>query len=200
MGSIGGQLEAGGAGLSPGARPADAAIVARCRAGDDSAWRELVERFSRYVYAITTRAYGLADADAEEVFQEVFARAYERLATLRDDEAIRPWLAQLTRNLAIDRQRALGRERPSSERPTDEPDPRDAIAEIDEAMSVRAALERLPERCRELLDRFFARDQSYRTLGRVLDLPPGTIASRISRCLDRLGQELRKMGHPKFVS
>jgi DNA-directed RNA polymerase specialized sigma24 family protein len=50
-----------------------------------------------------------------------------------------------------------------------------------------------------VLDRFFARDQSYRTLGEALGLPPGTIASRISRCLHRLGEELRKIGHPSFV-
>ena len=82
--------------LTPGAL-SDAEVVAGCRRGDEAAWRELVQRFSRYVYAIATRAYGLRDRDAEEVFQEVFARSYERLGSLRNDEAIRPWLAQLTR-------------------------------------------------------------------------------------------------------
>ena len=177
----------------------DAQLVARCRRGDEAAWRELVERFSRYVYAITTRAYGLTDTDAEDVFQEVFARTYEHLETLRDDEAIRPWLAQLTRRLAVDRLRAGAREEPGGETPSEHPDPHDAIAEIDEALTVHEALARLPEECREVLDRFFARDQSYRTLGEVLGLPPGTIASRISRCLHRLGEELRKIGHPSFV-
>ena len=179
--------------------PSNADLVARCRQGDDAAWRELVERFSRYVYAIATRAYGLRERDAEDVFQEVFARAYEHLETLRDDEAIRPWLAQLTRRLAVDRLRTTAREQPS-EAFADRPDPRDAIAEIDEALSVREALGRLPENCQELLDRFFARDESYRTLAAVLDVPPGTIASRISRCLAKLREELRKLGHPAFVS
>jgi RNA polymerase sigma factor (sigma-70 family) len=177
----------------------DAALVARCRSGDDQAWRELVERFSRYVYAIATRAYGLPERDAEDVFQEVFARAYERLDSVRDDEAIRAWLGQLTRHLAIDRLRAAARERPSEAPAFERPDPRDEIQEIESALTVHDALARLPERCRELLDRFFARDQSYRTLGEVLGLAPGTIASRISRCLDRLGEELRKMRHPRFV-
>jgi DNA-directed RNA polymerase specialized sigma24 family protein len=44
----------------------------------------------------------------------------------------------------------------------------------------------LPENCRDILDRFFARDESYRTIGDTLGLPAGTIASRISRCLDKL--------------
>ena len=90
----------------------DAQLVARCRAGDDDAWRELVERFSRYVYAIAVQAFRLPEADAEDVFQEVFARAYENLPKLRDDSAIRPWLAQLTRRLCLDTIRAGAREQP----------------------------------------------------------------------------------------
>ena len=88
----------------------DAQLVARCRAGEDDAWRELVERFSRYVYAIAVQAFRLPQADAEDVFQEVFARAYENLDKLRDDNAIRPWLAQLTRRLCLDTLRSGARE------------------------------------------------------------------------------------------
>ena len=81
----------------------DAELVQRCRTGDDNAWRELVDRFSRYVYAISVQGFRLPQQDAEDVFQEVFARVYERLGSLRDDEAVRPWIAQLTRRLCIDR-------------------------------------------------------------------------------------------------
>src|SRR3989442_1514502 len=82
----------------------DSELVARCRSGDQQAWAELVDRFSRYVYAISVQAFRLPEADAEDVFQEVFARAYEHLDGLRDDAAVRPWLGQLTRRLFIDRQ------------------------------------------------------------------------------------------------
>ncbi len=51
---------------------------------------------------------------------------------------------------------------------------------------MREMLATLPESCQEILDRFFARDESYKTIGEALDLPSGTIASRISRCLERL--------------
>ena len=77
----------------------DAQLVARCRTGDPDAWRELVDRFSRYVYAIAVQGFKLPEHDAEDVFQEVFTRAYEHLHKLRDDEAIRPWLAQRGRGL-----------------------------------------------------------------------------------------------------
>src|ERR671923_1460024 len=88
----------------------DAQLVARCRSGEAEAWRELVDRFSRYVYAIATQGFRLREQDAEDVFQEVFARVYERLDTLRSDDAIQPWIAQLTRRLCVDRLRTGSRE------------------------------------------------------------------------------------------
>ena len=166
----------------------DAQLVARCRAGDQAAWNQLVERFSRYVYAICVQAFRLPQHDAEDVFQEVFARVYQHLERLRSDEAIRPWIAQLTRRLCIDRLRAASREGPALEEDVElemaEPD--DRLAQLDEAISVREGLESLGENCQDILDRFFCRDESYNTIGEALDLPAGTIASRISRCLAKL--------------
>ena len=61
--------------MSSLATVADADLVARCRQGDQQAWNELVNRFSRYVYAITIAGLpALSSHDAEDVFQEVFAR------------------------------------------------------------------------------------------------------------------------------
>jgi RNA polymerase sigma factor (sigma-70 family) len=168
---------------------ADADLVARCRRGDAEAWNELVNRFSRYVYAITTRVYRLEAHDAEDVFQEVFARTYERLGELRDDSAVRPWIGTLTRRLCLDRLRSGGREQPIEEAEEITEDG-DAFAELDEALAVREAMKDLPEHCAEILDRFFARDESYRAIGEALDIPPGTIASRISRCLAKLKSKL----------
>jgi RNA polymerase sigma-70 factor (ECF subfamily) len=176
----------------------DRELVSRCRAGDPQAWNELVERFSRYVYAISVQAFRLPESDAEDVFQEVFARAYQQLEKLRDDEAIRPWLAQLTRRLCIDRLRATARERPAADEELDAAEADETLALLDEALAVHEALAAAPEHCREILDRFFARDESYKTIAAALDLPAGTIASRISRCLGRLRAHLegRSDGRP----
>ncbi len=167
----------------------DAQLVSRCRAGDAEAWNEFVERFSRYVYAICSRGFRLAQPDAEDVFQEVFARAFERLSELRSDDAVRPWLAQLTRRLCIDRLRLNARDTPT-EADLDEPEADDVLATLDDAMTVRAALDKVGDPCREILDRFFCRDESYHTIGDMLAIPAGTIASRISRCLEKVRVEL----------
>jgi RNA polymerase sigma-70 factor (ECF subfamily) len=148
-----------------------------------------VTRFARYVYAIIGQGFGLRRDDAEDVFQEVFARAYQHLDRLRQDEAIRPWIAQLTRRLCIDRLRANSKEQLTDE-DLEPNELDDTIATLDDALTVHEALAGLPEHCQEILDRFFARDESYQAIGAALDIPSGTIASRISRCLAKLREIL----------
>lgn len=170
----------------------DAEIAARCRQGDEAAWSELVDRFQRYVYAILTQAFRLSQHEAEDVFQDVFSRVFDKLPTLRDDSAIKPWLAQMTRRAAIDHLRASGRETPVDEMPEGEVDRE--LDRLDDAMSIHQAMGVLPEHCHEIVDRFFARDESYRTIGEALGIPSGTIASRISRCLGKLKEHLGNIG------
>src|SRR5436309_13082529 len=117
----------------------DRELVSRCRAGDQAPWTELVERFSRYVYAISVQAFRLSETDAEDVFQEVFARAFQHLDRLRDDAAVRPWLAQLTRRLCIDRLRSSARERPVSDDELDAVEAEETLALLDEALTVHEA-------------------------------------------------------------
>ena len=173
----------------------DSELVARCRAGDQHAWAMLVDRYARYVHAIVTRVYRLPPTDAEDVFQEVFTRVFERLDTLRDDDALRPWIAQMARRCSVDALRRSGRELPLADPPegVDE-----GLGQLDEALSVRAALDDLSADCSEILDRFFCRDESYRTIGAELELPAGTIASRIARCLRRLRTRLEEGRNSAF--
>ena len=167
----------------------DAQLVSRCRAGDPDAWNEFVERFSRYVYAICGRGFRLAQQDAEDVFQEVFARAFERLSELRSDDAVRPWLAQLTRRLCIDRLRLIARDTPSDA----ELDERGGRRRARPARRGNGGARRARQGGRPVPGdprRFFCRDESYRTIGDMLEIPAGTIASRISRCLEKVRAEL----------
>jgi RNA polymerase sigma-70 factor (ECF subfamily) len=169
-------------------RRSDGELVRRCRAGDDEAWGELVERYSRYVYGIAVQGYRLSLADAEDVFQDVFLRAYEKLPSLRNEEALRPWIAQLTRRRCLDCLSAAARQ--GSDEAGEPAEVDDVLAGIDQALDLHEALQGLGSPCSEILDRFFARDESYRTIGEALGLPPGTIASRISRCLGKLRERL----------
>ena len=162
----------------------DEQLLARCRAGENPAWNELVERYSRYVYAICTQGFRLGDHDAEDVFQDVFTRVYTHLDRLREDASFRPWLAQLTRRSCLDQLRSSAREEVADE--VEPGDVDETLSLLDDALTVHTAMAALSESCRDILDRFFARDESYQTIGVALDIPPGTIASRISRCLGKL--------------
>jgi RNA polymerase sigma-70 factor (ECF subfamily) len=119
------------------------------------------------------------------VFQEVFTRAFRHLHTLDNPEALKPWIAQLSRRACIDRVRAT-----RSEVDIDaiveqgERDPR--LEQIEQALAVHRALDGLPEPYRDVVRRFFIEDQSYGVIADELGLPHGTIASRISRGLAML--------------
>ena len=80
---------------SPSPSPDDEALIARCRSGDQDAWRALVERHAPLVNGILRGAFRLEAHDAEDAFQEVFTRLYVRLDTIRDERAVHGWIAQV---------------------------------------------------------------------------------------------------------
>ena len=133
-------------------RPSDAELVARCRSGDEQAWGELVAHFSPQVHAIARRAYGLRVQDAEEIFQETFARAFQHLHALRDAAAFGSWIRSITRRLCIDH---LGRTPPPQATDDDLEDlaSDDRLELIDEAMAAQQALATLAMPAREVLER-----------------------------------------------
>jgi RNA polymerase sigma factor (sigma-70 family) len=167
----------------------DAELVALCRIGDGQAWDELVDRLSTLVYGIALGRFRLKRHDADDVVQEVLARTYERLGALRSDAAIRAWIGQVTYSVAVDLLRRSSRE--AADQPVERELDDRALLELEEDLWVEQVLEGLPARSREILDRFFVLDQSYSRISAELGVPPGTVASRISRGLERLRSELQ---------
>ena len=169
---------------------ADADLVARCRQGDQQAWDELVNRFSRYVYAITCGSTGSRSPTRRTSSRRSSPAPGSTSTSSATTRPLRPWIATSTRRLCVDRLRAGAREAPAAEELIELEGTSDELDGIDEALAVHEAMKQLPEHCAEILDRFFARDESYRAIGEALDIPPGTIASRISRCLRKLRGQL----------
>jgi RNA polymerase sigma-70 factor (ECF subfamily) len=164
-------------------------LLDRCRAGDERAWESVVDTYAAYVHSIAVRGFRLAPADAEDVFQEAFLRTWQNLDRIHDEEALRPWIGQVTRRLCLDRVRRV-REHADADALEARGDVDARLATIEDAIDVQAGLAALSEACRDILDRFFVRDESYAMIGEALALPAGTIASRISRCLSRLREQL----------
>lgn len=179
----------------------DAALVQRCQAGDPTAWEALVARYQRLVYAIVTRM-GLDEHTAADVFQTVFERLVQHLPSLREPQRLQAWIVTTAKRegLAARRrgQRTVSLTRPDDEDSTgpgewdladDSPVAEQLLDDLQQLNRLRLGLERLDERCRELLLLVF-RDEderlSYDEIGRRLGLPVGSIGPTRSRCLGKL--------------
>lgn len=172
----------------------DAELLASIRSGDQAAWSTLVQRHGGRVWA-TARAQGLSTELASDVVQTVWLVLLDSLSSIRNDDSIRFWLTTVARHEAIRvsmRQRKLGNDNPlpyladpqSSEA-------QDRVEEHDQIAEVRQAMQRLGDRCRELLHLMFSDAEfSYREIADLLGRPIGSLGAQRARCLDQLRELL----------
>ena len=197
-------IKAGAAVFAVGVRilNPDQSIVSRCLSGDEAAWEELVRQHTRHVYALCYRFTGGA-AEAQDLTQEVFLRVFRTLKSFRSAEgSFGTWLARVTRNLLIDHYRRTRQERitdPIEEQlptldlkgaATDQPD--QALAGREASEVLQSALQKLSPELREAVILRDLQEMEYREIAQVLDIPEGTVKSRINRGRTELGRLLRK--------
>ena len=187
-------------------------LLARCRRGDSAAWDELFDRH----YAATGRfvAQVASDAtreDVEEICQETFLTAIRSLAGFKDQCQVQTWLFRIAANKTSDyreRFRAAKRGgglRPLSlhesdaetgltlDPPSSAPSPDFSLIQTEEIGLVAKALDQLGEPCREVIQlRYFA-DLSYEEISSSLQLNPKTVSSRLSKCLDKLEELVKRL-------
>jgi len=167
----------------------DGDLVPRCRSGDEAAWRELVARHTRRVFAIAYRFTGRVD-EAEDLTQEVFVKVYQTLDLYREgDGAFGAWLGVVARHQAIDHYRRRRQER---QRRVEEPemveraagDDRSPLADLERderAALVHRGLRALPLDLREPLILCDLQGLPYDEIAATLGVPLGTVKSRINR-------------------
>jgi RNA polymerase sigma factor (sigma-70 family) len=162
----------------------DGALIADCLAGDQDAWRELVQRYQRLVYSIAN-AYDLPPDDASDVFQQVWTDLYQHLAELRDFQALPAWLITVTRRKALLLIRSRLGTQPLEE---DLPDVSENLTAVENEHAVERAMELLPERCRRLIELlYFRKDEpSYAEIASQLEMPIPSVGPTRARCLDKL--------------
>jgi RNA polymerase sigma-70 factor (ECF subfamily) len=158
-----------------------------------------VERFRAVVLPHLDAAYGFArwlardPVLAQDLAQEAMLRALRYFHAFRGEEA-RPWLLRIVRNTWTDlRLRKGGSDQPlevAENRPADGPDPEQSALAADRRRQVAAALAALPAEAREILVLREIEDLSYKHIALVLDLPVGTVMSRLARAREKLAAEL----------
>ncbi len=163
----------------------DAVLVASAKSGDRAAFATLFRRLRPLVHGIAL-ARGPVQ-DAEDIVQEVFAVALERLAGLGDDAAVSAWIAAITRNLIVDRRR---RSRPTSGEVDDLPDGRAASDQILEARRVLAVIQTLPEAYRETLVLRLVEGMSGPEIAAVVGLTPESVRVNLHRGMKLLKEAL----------
>lgn len=162
-------------------------IVERCRSGDQEAWEHLVDATAADIYRLAV-SFTRNRAEAEELTQEVFIRLWQNLPRFQSGSSFRAWAMRVARNLFIDAYRRCREERKATwvdpeflEQLPGGEDPHTQAVRRQRLEMARAGLDRLPEELsRLILLRDFA-DWSYEEIAGELDMPLGTVKSRLNR-------------------
>ncbi len=180
----------------------DNQLVERCLSGEEAAWEDLVRVHTRRVYGICYRFTG-SDPEAQDLTQEVFLRVFRSLKSFRAGEgSFGVWLARLSRNLLIDHYR-----RTKLERATDSIEEQLPMLEEKTAMSGRTdglvagreasdllqgALQKLSPELRETVILRDLEELEYKEIAQALNVPEGTVKSRLNRGRAELARVLRR--------
>src|SRR5260221_8026034 len=165
-------------------------IVERARAGDRSAYGELVERFQPTVYALALSRLR-NPTEAQELVQEVFIHAMTKLAQLRDPHCFAGWLRQITEPMAINRLTRRGPVHGAEpvvleSLESTEADPLDNLVRGEQKAKLWAGLERLKAVDRATLEAFYIHGRSLKQMSRDFETPVGTLKRRLPSARYRL--------------
>ncbi len=193
-------------GRHPGAgAPSDEDLAVALQGGDPRALRTLMERYRGPLYGYLARLLPSAE-DAEDLFQETFLRILRHADRYQPGRPFRPWLYAIATNLVRNAHRARSyRHTVPLDRPAGGGEEGAALADLlpgrsrlpaeaaeraEAAEAVRRAVADLPEKGRAALVLYYFSGLSYEEVAQTLDVPLGTVKSRIHNAMARLGRAL----------
>jgi RNA polymerase sigma-70 factor, ECF subfamily len=176
-------------------KPTDAELLTRYIAGDEAAFREIVERYKNALYAFLRRFLNRQDL-VEDAFQETFLQLYSSRESFDASRPLRPWLFTIAANKARDALRKQQREATTSIGTMSEPEevsiddvlntlasyditPVDELNKTETAAKVREVIANMPENLREILILAYFDQFSYKHMADMLGIPIGTVKSRL---------------------
>ena len=181
----------------------DTHLVKRCLAHEEPAWEELLRTHSRKVYNLCYRFTGQR-VEAEDLTQEVFVKVFQTLSTYDSLQGtFSTWLNRVARNHLVDHYRRTRKDRLTSslddgpaalhEQPSAEPPPAAQVEARERHELLQAALERLSPDMREAVILRDLQDLDYDEIAQVLQVPQGTVKSRINRGRLELAKVIKRM-------
>lgn len=178
----------------------DERLVRECVDGSEAAWSALIDKYKNLIYSIPVK-YGLAPADAADIFQSVCFELLSELPKLRKPKALPKWIIQVAAHKCFHRKKQQQRF-VSTDEGAAVPEPsvpasiEGILREAAEEQAVREAIAGLSERCRELVHMLFfeERPRPYAEIARSLGIATGSIGFIRQRCLDRLRKRPSEAG------
>lgn len=188
----------------------DAYLVEATLSGSREAFGELVERYQDRLFNTLARVLGSRD-DASEVLQDAFVQAYTKLGSFRGSSQFYTWIYRVALNLACSHRRRNTRRRDeqsvdqirelSGAEPVDRNlQPEQAVERTEQAELVQAALLSISDEHRQILVLREMEDCSYETIAEILELPVGTVRSRLFRARLQLKEVLEGMFEKEELS
>lgn len=165
----------------------------RCHDGDVDALGVLYQQFGDRVYRLCLNVLGIP-SDAEDATQEVFLRIFQKAGTFAGRSQVSTWIHRLTVNFCLNQLKSRKRRTmPSLEalpqlEPKTKVDGSIPMEQKETVAQVRSVLARMPEEARTIFLLREVEDLSYKEIAEVLDLPQGTVMSRLARARDKFRQ------------
>jgi RNA polymerase sigma-70 factor (ECF subfamily) len=183
--------------MQDGSATAEVLLIEKAIGGDQAAFGELVRRHEATVARTVFSMLGQC-AEAEDVGQEVMVRLYRSLAGFRGEASLKTYVTRIAMNLSIDalrrrRRRAWQFWRGEDDSETEIADPRDTAGGVEVRQSVSKALAALGEEFRSVVVLRLIHGYSTGETADMLDIPEGTVLSRLARAKKKLTEQLEGM-------
>ncbi len=185
----------------PAQAPTVDELIERCLGGDQHAWEQIVQIHWRKVFNVAYKFVGKHD-EAEDLTQDIFLKIFKSLSSFDRRANFQTWLISVSRNLCIDHYRSVRKERETIDRDVDPGDlmpvsvevsPYAALEARDRVTMLREAMAALPDTLRTAVLLRDIRELTYQEIADQLDLPEGTVKSRINRGRSELARQIKRL-------
>jgi RNA polymerase sigma-70 factor (ECF subfamily) len=187
----------------PAQAPTVDELIERCLAGDQHAWEQIVRMHWRKVFNVAYKFVGKHD-EAEDLTQDIFLKIFKSLSSFDRRANFQTWLISVSRNLCIDHYRSVRKERETIDRDVDPGDLMPVSVEVspyaqlehrDRVSMLREAMTALPETLRTAVLLRDIQELTYQEIADRLELPEGTVKSRINRGRTELARQIKRLKH-----
>jgi RNA polymerase sigma-70 factor (ECF subfamily) len=176
----------------------DRMLIVRAKGGDSQAYESLVRKYQKSIYYLCHRMTG-AHQSADDLSQETFVKAYFSLPKFKEEMNFFTWIRKIAVNSTLNYLKVRKREKPlvenhdfSSHNPGSQSSemPQERLERIHMVKKFKQALDLLPADQRAIFVLRVFEHQSYKDIAQILNIPEGTVMSRLSRARQKLRQEM----------